>query len=281
MAFMNRPWLKFYPSDWRADPRLRMCSLAARGLWIDLISYMHEGEPYGYLMIDGSSPSVDDVSALVGRPRKEVMQALNELESRLVFSRSETGIIYSRRMVRDKAKADRDCTNGKAGGNPGLIMGVNPPNKGEDKAQKLEARIPEARKEETRAGALRSDWPSQYRQIFWSIYPHKVGKTYALKQLDKLAKSRDGPSFEDLIAALRRYCAKTDDRPWCNPATWLNQGRWTDQPAARNEHEKHGGIIEAADQLRASFVEFGLAPGPICDGTGETFVRPISERRGE
>jgi hypothetical protein len=29
----------------------------------------------------------------------------------------------------------------------------------------------------------------------------------------------------------RRYIGKTDDRPWCNPATWLNQERWADQPA--------------------------------------------------
>ena len=49
-------------------------------------------------------------------------------------------MIYSRRMVRDKAKADRDRENGKGGGNPKLIAadnaGVNPP----DKAQILEAR---------------------------------------------------------------------------------------------------------------------------------------------
>ena len=53
---MTKPWLKFYPADWRADPRLRMCSLAARGLWIELMSYMHEGEPYGHLTIDGVPP---------------------------------------------------------------------------------------------------------------------------------------------------------------------------------------------------------------------------------
>jgi hypothetical protein len=29
-----------------------------------------------------------------------------------------------------------------------------------------------------------------------------------------------------------RYAAKTDDRPWCNPETWINQGRWEDRPAS-------------------------------------------------
>lgn len=35
-----------------------------------------------------------------------------------------------------------------------------------------------------------------------------------------------------LFPALHRYRTKTDDRPFCNPATWLNQERWLDQPAA-------------------------------------------------
>lgn len=144
---MVKPWLKFYPSDWRGEPRLRMCSLAARGLWIDLISYMHEGEPYGHLTIDGAAPDLDGIAALVGRPKTEVGKALSELEGKRVFSKTEEGVIYSRRMVRDKAKAEVDHQYGKRGGNPDLTKtdngGVNP----QDKAQKLEARKPERKKD--------------------------------------------------------------------------------------------------------------------------------------
>lgn len=132
-AEKRQPYMKFYCSDWRADPRLRMCSLAARGLWIDLMSYAHEGEPYGYVTIDGQVPDLAGIAALVARPLKEVKAALAELEERNVFSREDNGAIYSRRMVRDKAKADRDRANGKAGGNPNLKAsdngGVNPPDK--------------------------------------------------------------------------------------------------------------------------------------------------------
>ncbi|ANB33251.1 hypothetical protein M2324_003640 [Rhodovulum sulfidophilum] len=39
---MSDPWLKFYTSDWRSDPGLRMCGLAARGLWVEMICLMHE-----------------------------------------------------------------------------------------------------------------------------------------------------------------------------------------------------------------------------------------------
>lgn len=32
---------------------------------------------------------------------------------------------------------------------------------------------------------------------------------------------------------MQRYIAtKPPDRNWCNPATWLNQERWRDEPAA-------------------------------------------------
>lgn len=63
---------------------------------------------------------------------------------------------------------------------------------------------------------------------FWAAYPHKVGKADARKAFSKALTRVD---VNVMAEALRRYVAKTDDRPWCNPATWLNQDRWNDQPA--------------------------------------------------
>lgn len=63
---------------------------------------------------------------------------------------------------------------------------------------------------------------------FWEIYPNKVGKADARK---KFAKAVRIASLDTIMAGLKRYVAKTDDRPWCNPATWLHQERWGDQPA--------------------------------------------------
>lgn len=78
-------------------------------------------------------------------------------------------------------------------------------------------------------------------EIFWKKYPHKVGRKDAEKKFIQALKSA---SFETLMAALAAYCNKTDDRPWCNPATWLNQGRWDDEPATQR-----GGILGALDRL--------------------------------
>jgi hypothetical protein len=76
---------------------------------------------------------------------------------------------------------------------------------------------------------------------FWQAYPHKVGKRDAANCFQRVLKSGI-VGIDDLMAGLARYAAKTDDRPWCNPATWLNGGRWDDQPAAVNgNHQTNGG----------------------------------------
>jgi hypothetical protein len=63
---------------------------------------------------------------------------------------------------------------------------------------------------------------------FWNLYPHKVGKRDAMQAFSRARKRTD---FETMASGLKRYAGKTDDRPWCNPATWLNQDRWGDSPA--------------------------------------------------
>lgn len=135
-----RPWMKFYPSDWQSDHRLRSCSGAARGLWIEMLCIMHSAEPCGYLLVAGTPPSIALLGTLAGLPEREVKRSLDELRVAGVFSVLDDGVIYSRRIVRDVEKAARDKENGKGGGNPRLNGGVNPPDNGGLKAHILEAR---------------------------------------------------------------------------------------------------------------------------------------------
>lgn len=145
-ATRSTPWMKFYPSDWRSDPKLKLCSFSARGLWIEMIALMHESTPYGHLIVAGKQPSELQLCNMLGGQLSDIQNCMNELESAQVFSRTKAGIIYSRRMVNDEKKAGISRKNGKKGGNPKLAHsagyrdfgkgGVNP----RDKAQ-----IPEAR----------------------------------------------------------------------------------------------------------------------------------------
>lgn len=75
-------------------------------------------------------------------------------------------------------------------------------------------------------------------ETWWSAYPHKVGKGAARKAFQ--AARRKAP-FGDLFQAVQRYEAQlkqTNASPPCNPATWLNQERWNDQPMQVN-HDQH------------------------------------------
>lgn len=119
-------WLKFWPQDWQRDPALRCCGLAARGLWIDLICIMYEGAPYGHLTIGGSAATPRQIGMVTGCGEKEAVKLIGELEAAGVFSRTEDGTIYSRRMVRDRAASHKGTVVGQEGGNPTLARGTVP-----------------------------------------------------------------------------------------------------------------------------------------------------------
>ncbi len=63
---------------------------------------------------------------------------------------------------------------------------------------------------------------------FWFSYPRKVGKLAAEKAYTKALKQ----AAPDVIwAGLQLYLkTKPAYADWCHPATWLNQGRWMDEP---------------------------------------------------
>lgn len=103
---MSKPWFKFYPSDWRADPALRLCSMGARGLWLELICLMDEATPRGYLLVAGQRPSPKQIASLVGCESREAAGYMRELEDRGVFSRRQDGVIFSRKLVRETRFSD-------------------------------------------------------------------------------------------------------------------------------------------------------------------------------
>lgn len=93
---------------------------------------------------------------------------------------------------------------------------------------------------------------------WYAIYPHKVGKAAAEKKFSKAIKTT---SLEILKQGVERYIRdKPPDRNWCNPATWLHQERWTDQPQeiqnanqpSRNSHQnqKRSNLDKTLDAVK-------------------------------
>ncbi|TBY41617.1 hypothetical protein E0H54_30990 [Rhizobium leguminosarum bv. viciae] len=81
--------------------------------------------------------------------------------------------------------------------------------------------------------------------------------------LASFLKARSKADLETIMAGLRAYSAKTDDRPWCNPATWLNQDRWNDAPAvvpraqAPPQRGSGNAMVDRLDQLMAGMERHG------------------------
>ena len=107
----GRPYIKFFTSDWLGDVKLQACSLAARGLWIQLICLMHETKPYGHLLIDGKPPTSYRISQLVHADPRLVKKLMAELKNADVLASNPASNpaseIASRRMVRDKLKSQQ------------------------------------------------------------------------------------------------------------------------------------------------------------------------------
>ena len=113
-------WSKFWWQDYEGDDALRVVSLAAQGLWMRMLCVMHKGTPYGHLTINGRAPTPRQIAMMASASEREVVKLLSELEESGVFCTTEDGVIYSRRMVRDKAISDKGREDGKKGGNPTL-----------------------------------------------------------------------------------------------------------------------------------------------------------------
>lgn len=130
---MKRPSFQFYPGDWMNDAALRMVSVGARGLWIDMMCIMHQGSEYGYLKVNGKVILLPNLARMTGSTLEETESYLGELESAGVFSRDEEGCIFSRRMIRDESVREARAAGGSKGGNPALMANRKdnlPPNLG-------------------------------------------------------------------------------------------------------------------------------------------------------
>lgn len=117
---MKIPALQFYPGDWLRDD-ISSCSLSAQGLWLRMMIVMHDCMPYGHLAQKGAAMSPEKAAQRCGCTLDEYSSNLAELDDAGIPSRTATGCIYSRRMVRDHAIRLTNRANGRKGGNPKLL----------------------------------------------------------------------------------------------------------------------------------------------------------------
>lgn len=121
------PAFQFYPADWLNNIKLQSCSMAAQGLFINMICIMHQSEKYGYLLVNGLKPSSKVTQKLLRIDSKNAQRVYKKLTGELVdfgvLKITDGGIFYCERMVKDEhiRKVRREA--GLKGGNPDLKLG--------------------------------------------------------------------------------------------------------------------------------------------------------------
>jgi hypothetical protein len=226
---VRHAWLKFFPTDWQADELLRMCSLAAQGLLMQFICLMHRATPYGYLVVNGKSPTDLELSRLASCAGIAELRRLRlELLDKGVLSQTAGGILYSRRMVRKAKESAKGRENGLGGGNPKLLppsMGtLNPPPYPAPLTDVHNTHKPEAISQNPKPlpGGISDEGVDQIAGAFLELIPEvyarcRSGATYRVsrvKQERDLAYARElaigWPSVERLKTMYEVFLRRTD-----------------------------------------------------------------------
>lgn len=207
-----------------------------------------------------------------------------------------------KRVEKERAKALEISSKRKAAAEQmHRKRAANAPANAEQVQTHLHLHPQEQKKEEKKEPALRavavshetkSDWPADAFDQFYKRYPHKVGKGAAVRAFDKARRS--GAPWQKITTSLERYIReKPPDRAWCNPATWLNEGRWDDEPAANGGSSGHRGsrslqddsrsvsraLDRLGDDLGQGSIEFAPRPRLLQD-EGEGHLRLLPPGRG-
>ena len=219
---MKRPSFQFYPSDWLRDTALRTCSIGARGLWIDMICYMHEGNPYGYLKVGNKVILASNLSAMVGATLEQVEGWLHELSDAGVFD-FEDGVICSRRMIRDENIRKIRAEGGSKGGNP-MLKVKNKVNL-EDKQKPTPSSSSSSSSSSLKNKETSVSCPSSVDPQIWNdwmiVRKDKKAKTLTLTGWNRFVNQVEKAGWT-LEQAISHCCLKN----WISfEASWIDEGK--------------------------------------------------------
>lgn len=110
---MTAKTFDFDPDAWFKNKKLRSCSPAARGFWVDLLAIMHEEG--GYLTVNGRPIDDAQLSRLVGEPAASIRKWFKELGEAGVFDIAPDNRLYSSKMVRRAQFVQQAKKHGEAG----------------------------------------------------------------------------------------------------------------------------------------------------------------------
>jgi hypothetical protein len=110
--------------------------------------------------------------------------------------------------------------------------------------------------------------------FFWSIYPRRTGKQAAKASFEKAVKAVGLDKVMDGVRALANDPNLPAEQFIPNPATWLNQGRWDDDPYPAKHVDRKPTAAERTAQLihgarardEQELITKGIGAGPDFGG---------------
>lgn len=250
---------RWYFPDWLSDPGLRASSLAARGLWMDLlcIAAANKGKDHGFIIIGGRIAGPAEIARMVGSTSDEVSSLLSELEQNGVFSRDRRKAIYCRRMVR----AEKNRSNGRLGGNPNFVKNKeNQKSVGEEPKPLIPNPVPEPKPKKVARPPSRSRLPADFA-ISPEMYDYAEAAGFADEKIGTMFgafcdhhRSR-GNSMADWAAAWRT---------WVRNEVKFNRGRPTNEANRNGTAAGKGGFSNIAARIRRDIAD----RSPIEDAAG-------------
>lgn len=270
------PGFWFYPADFERD--MQMLSLAAQGLWIRMLGWMHENEAHrGFLELPTGEPmSIGDISARAGKLHREVDGCLREMERIGVYSRDDRGCLYCRRMARDshistvrkqaataRLLAAQRAADGKFAGN---FAPANTPAKVQQNPT-VTVSVSDSVSDSSEtppSPSVAFDYETGFGEV-WQAYPQK-GRT-KIRDSERQyveAVSPDPHRIHALILqGIQGKWAMSDS--WargfvCSLSEFLRNCRWLEDPEPfRPEKQAKNGRVTAIEASRKSLEECDLS----------------------
>lgn len=115
----KNPHSTWFWNDHDNEPGLRLCSLAAHGLWMRLLAIAARSPEHGIVQIGDQPSTLETVLPFIARGTAETVETVRALIDELLTSGTASldrkGRLYCRRMVRDKALTKKRSESGKKG----------------------------------------------------------------------------------------------------------------------------------------------------------------------
>ena len=233
----SNPWMKWWVGDWRKNPKLKLLSAEARGVWLESLCAMHE------LNACEMTGTVRELSKMAGVEKDEMERAIAELEKYGVadIEWDRSGTLPQLSLVSRRRKREDESTSYERERKKKYRESI----KENDSSQSCPTNVPlsDSVSVSVSASNKRKKVSKSEIEALYQHYPKKVGKRAALvaitKAIERIADRVEDPVkwMDERVALFAR--SPVGQGSFCpHPSTWFNQDRFDDDVGEWQKTEK-------------------------------------------